>query len=127
MRINDFPPQGWAECIDRPYFWILAGLVRLSNLTGSRPLTSRGGILSPWLTRTPASGGSPAPGGPPSQPVETAMRDPPPALRPDEKPSPAELAKLAREVLSDMAKDDPSLAQAMRERGIPPDWEREGR
>ena len=48
----------------------------------------------------------------------------PPVLRPEEKLSAAELNELAHKVLSEMARDDWALAQLMRERGIPPDWDR---
>jgi hypothetical protein len=50
-------------------------------------------------------------------------RDPPPKLSPEERPTPEELTKLAHKLLSETAKDDPWLANMMRERGIPPDWD----
>jgi hypothetical protein len=52
------------------------------------------------------------------------VRDPPPIVRPTEKLSPAELSKLAYEILSEEARRDPGLAAIMRARGIPPDWDR---
>lgn len=51
------------------------------------------------------------------------VRDPPPLLRPEEKPTPAELHKLARELLSELARDDVTLALKMRELGVPPSWD----
>ena len=46
-------------------------------------------------------------------------RDPPPALAPDEKPTPEELARIARELLWARAAVDAQLAAQMVERGIP--------
>jgi hypothetical protein len=46
--------------------------------------------------------------------------DPPPQLRPEEKPSEQELAELALRLLRGMAADDPVLAERMRRRGLDP-------
>jgi hypothetical protein len=46
-------------------------------------------------------------------------RDPPPGLAPHEKPTPEELARIARELLEERAKDDAQLAEKIRQRGIP--------
>jgi hypothetical protein len=45
-------------------------------------------------------------------------RDPPPELAPHEKPTPAEFARIALELLKEQARDDAELAEKMRQRGI---------
>jgi hypothetical protein len=54
------------------------------------------------------------------------VKDLAPILGPGEQPSPDELATLAWDVLSDMARRDPGLAARMRERNIPPYWDDPG-
>jgi hypothetical protein len=49
--------------------------------------------------------------------------DPPPRLDPEDKPEPAELGRLALELLRELARDDPALAERMIELGIDPDPE----
>jgi hypothetical protein len=50
--------------------------------------------------------------------VRLGYRDPPPALAPDEIPTPEDLAKIARQLLREQAKDDAELAAKLRRRGI---------
>lgn len=45
-------------------------------------------------------------------------QDHPPKLNPSERPTPAELKRIAQALLSEMARDDPMLARAMLERKI---------
>jgi hypothetical protein len=49
------------------------------------------------------------------------MFDPPPMLRPEERPTEAELVALAKELLREQAAYDAVLAEEMRARGIDPD------
>jgi hypothetical protein len=44
--------------------------------------------------------------------------EPAPHLGPEEKPSPTELAKLARRLLHELAEEDPNLAAKLRSLGI---------
>lgn len=44
--------------------------------------------------------------------------EPPPILGPDEKPDAAELARLALELLRELAQHDPVIAERMRDEGM---------
>lgn len=46
--------------------------------------------------------------------------DPPPSLAPEDKPTPAELGRLALELLRELAQNDPELAERMIDLGLDP-------